>query len=221
MKQLNSLKVMLSLTCSMGYLSAAHLEGGSQDTSTSMGSDQVEVTPAAKTRAVTLSEVNKKRNDGEVKVLFALPPLTGNARPDYSSTKGFASCMVEGFEINGQKYDLWSNYSNWDLETKGGVAEHRIDRGCGEYTKETWYSRYYLVKQGILPGESENALIIDGALLKGFASNLFKGPVFVFYGEIFLVQKNAPYYDNEENRRKDLQADEARKIALATRGKSS
>jgi hypothetical protein len=115
--------------------------------------------------------------------------------------------------INGVAYDLWRNYNNWDLEQHGGVARYTYSGFC-DFTNETWYSNYYLVKQGVAPGESGNALDMTGKIPD------IERTVYVFFGEVFLNQTDASASDNDGRRAKQREFLDARERTLAARESS-
>lgn len=210
MKNLNKLMGVLLFGGCIGSVSAADID--SKEVATVPIADEVQAT-----KPITLRTVNGLREDPDVTVLFALPPLPKEARPHVAFSKNSIGLKKSDVQINGRIYDLWTNDSSWDLEREGGSAGYTLDKGVfpGDSSKETWYTNYYLVNQGTQPGESENALDMTGQI-PGLS-----GTVYVFLGEIFLNQRDAKVDDNDGERANLATYRAERQRVLAARKSSS
>lgn len=230
MKRFNTLMSMLLIGASIGSVSAViteetHVEKKIDGTTAvalklpnaiePASAREVVAETVAETPLMTLKNLNKlqKDKDSGVRVLFALPKLPEGARPMIPLLKGSTGLIKYDFEINGEIYDLWTNWSSVDLERDGGSAAHTYDNKpfSGERTKETWHTNYYLAKEGAKPGESENALDVTGKI-PGIVET-----VYVVLGDVFLNQENASYYDNRGREDKSDQLTRARNLALKSR----
>lgn len=195
MKKFNSLMMGISLVCSLTQLSAVTLISSYRDPNenleVSLIASSNRTTPIQKEQQITLSQINQLRNEAGrrlVLVLIALTPLQEGASPRIPSKITDAGRVATDFNINGKLYDLWYPGDFCDLEKEGSRAEYKLENSI----EEKWLSRYYRVRQGHQPGESENGLEIT------YATKNSKQKAFIFFGALFSAQKGSDCDSNSD-----------------------
>jgi hypothetical protein len=213
MKKLNALMGALLLGVSIGSVSAADIMQGN-DAAAVSSATVATVTPAAKP-SITLSQVNQLRKEGRsVTVLFAVPPMSTGAHLSFLDRLASARREKALISINGSAYNLWNIYESSDLERAEGILDFSRVRILNDRAEEIWHRQHYLVKQGILPGESENALEMTGQIPG------VNGTVYVFLGENFYEGIDPSHLTSDGRLCQQIALQYARDRALAARKSS-